>query len=68
MIPELETLLIACDAIIPSGKKPPAGSNDDLDEESEEEDSQLGSKSTWANSSKNLRNASKDDSDSDFDL
>jgi hypothetical protein len=63
-------LLIACGAIIPSAKKPPAGSSDDLDEESEEEDSRVGSKSTWANySSKNVRNASKkDDSDSDFDL
>ncbi|KAI0279842.1 thioredoxin-like protein [Russula aff. rugulosa BPL654] len=67
---ELETLLIACGAIIPSEKKPPAGSSDDLDEESEEEDSRVGSKSTWVNySSKNVRNASKkDDSDSDFDL
>jgi hypothetical protein len=60
-------LLIACGAIIPE-KKPPKGSSDDLDEESEEEDS--GSRSTWVNySSKNVRNASKkDDSDSDFDL
>jgi hypothetical protein len=65
-------LLIACGAIIPSQKKPSAsaGSSGDLDEESEEEDSRVGSKSTWANySSKNVRNASKkDDSDSDFDL
>ena len=67
---ELETLLIECGAIIPSQKKPPAGSKDDLDEESEEEVSQIGSKPTWANySSKTLRNAAKkDDSDSDFDL
>jgi hypothetical protein len=63
----LETLLIACGAIIPPEKKPPAGSGD---EDSEEDDSQVGSKSTWVNySSKNVRNASKkDDSDSDFDL
>ena len=69
-ISELEALLIACGAIIPSEKKPPAGSSDDIDEESEEEVSQVGSKSTWANfSSKNVRNTSKkDDSDSDFDL
>jgi hypothetical protein len=62
-------LLVACGAIIPSEKKPPAGLSDDLDEESEE-DSQVGSKSTWANyASRNVRNASKkDDSDSDFDL
>ncbi|KAH9999084.1 thioredoxin-like protein [Russula vinacea] len=66
---ELETLLIACGAIIPPEKKPPAGSGDDLDEDSEE-DSRVGSKSTWTNySSKNVRNASnKGDSDSDFDL
>lgn len=62
-------MLITCGAIIPE-KKPPADSNDDLDEESEEEDSRARSKSTWTNySSKNVRNASKkDDSDSDFDL
>ena len=62
-------MLIACGAIIPSEKKPPAGSSDDLDEESEDE-SRAGSKSAWVNySSKNVRNASKkDDSDSDFDL
>ena len=62
-------MLIGCGAIITSEKKPPAGSSDDLDDESEE-DSQVGSKSTWANySSRNVRNASKkDDSDSDFDL
>jgi hypothetical protein len=67
---ELETLLIACGAIIPPEKKPPTGSSDDLEEESGEEDSRVGSKSTWTNySSKNVRNASKkDDSDSDFDL
>ncbi len=63
-------MLIACGVIIPSEKKPPAGSSGDLDEESEEEDSRIGSKSTWANySSKTVRNTSKkDDSDSDFDL
>ena len=63
-------MLIACGSIIPSEKKPPAGSSNDLDEESEEEDARVGSKSTWVNySSKNVRNASKkDDSDSDFDL
>jgi hypothetical protein len=62
-------LLIACGAIIPD-KKRPAGSSGGLDEESEDEDSQVGSRSTWTNySSKNVRNASKkDDSDSDFDL
>jgi hypothetical protein len=55
---------------MPSEKKPPAGSSDDLDEEFEEEDAQVGSKSTGVNySSKNVRNASKkDDSDSDFEF
>jgi hypothetical protein len=63
-------LLIACGAIIPPEKKPPAGSSDDLDEDEEDEDSRVRSKSTWINhSSKNVRNASKNgDSDSDFDL
>jgi len=66
---ELETLLITSGAIIPL-KRPSADSRDDPDDESEEEDSQARSKSTWVNySTKNVRNASKNgDSDSDFDL
>ncbi|KAI9511353.1 thioredoxin-like protein [Russula earlei] len=66
---ELEGLLIASGAIIPSEKKP-LDLNDDQDEESDEDFSQTGSKSNWASySTKSVRNSSNPhDSGSDFDL
>ncbi|KAH8991090.1 thioredoxin-like protein [Lactarius hatsudake] len=70
---ELEALFIGCGVIVAPEKKPSADLNDDVGDESEEEEddrpSQMRSKSTWVNhSTKNIRRAEKDDSDSDFDL
>lgn len=69
---ELEALFIGCGVIAAPEKKPPVDTDDAGDESEEEEydrSSQQRSRSTWVNhSTKSVRQAPKDDSDSDFEF